>query len=201
MGVVKVGCETEERDDGGEFVEKDEGCDVRDGCVAEGSHDALEEAWEAGFEAGEARGWSGLACITSDVSESFAEVKEPLGGERLSYHRCDILPLLDIMNRGPMLLGLLEVVVDWPEARFVRSVVYHLKQLQISNGMIQPSHGGERCSDIDRLLVPSASQDRLNACAVSNDMSCLAPGLTRLLQSLSRADTCEDGHRSPYGVQ
>ena len=43
--------EAEEGDDGCDFVEEEESCDVGDGCGAEGQDVAAEESWEAGFEA------------------------------------------------------------------------------------------------------------------------------------------------------
>ena len=50
---MKGASETNERDDGCDFVQDQESGDVRDRSTAQRRYEALEEAWEARLEAGD----------------------------------------------------------------------------------------------------------------------------------------------------
>lgn len=55
--VMEGAGKSKERDDSREFMQDQEGGNVGDGGIAKRSDDALEEAWETRFEAGDTRCW------------------------------------------------------------------------------------------------------------------------------------------------
>jgi hypothetical protein len=51
MCVVKVGCESEEGYYGGEFMEDEEGCNVRERCISKGASVFVKEGRKTTIEA------------------------------------------------------------------------------------------------------------------------------------------------------